>query len=102
MPGEEIIYRGPNVNYAGDYYDLFLTNKRLILYKESGLIFKRTHLVSEKLKDIQNIMYRESGLIAKKGIVEIQIGARKIQLTGKANTMKALYQSLMEFWSKEL
>jgi len=105
LPGEEIRFQSPTeVEYGGEKYTLYLTNKRLILYKQKGLgpitlgPFKRDLIVTEKIKDIEALRYKEEGIIAKKGIIEINTKTRKFFISGKASQMKALYQALQEYF----
>jgi len=103
LPGEEIRFQSPGeIEYGNCRYTLYLTNKRLILYKQSGFfIFKKDHIVTEKLSDIESLRYREEGFLLKKGVIEVVTKTRKIFLRGDAHSMKALFQSLQELIGKE-
>ena len=98
LPEEEIRFQSPSeVEYGDARYILYLTNKRLILYKQSGFgPFKKDNIVTEKLDEIQTLRYKEQGLISKKGVIEVITKTRRFFLKGSAGSMKALYQSLQE------
>jgi hypothetical protein len=98
MPGESIQYKASNVSMGGGEYDLYVTNKRIILFKERGLVFKKPELISYNMKDIQNIAYREEGLMFKKGILWIELPRARVEISGKADVIRGAYQACMQFW----
>ena len=57
-PGENIRFRSPEpVEYQGDLYDFYITDRRLIWHKRVGLIFKSDKLVTKNIGDIEGIKY---------------------------------------------
>jgi hypothetical protein len=98
MPGESIQYKASNVSMGGGEYDLYVTNKRIILFKEKGLILKKSEVISYNMKDIQNITYREEGLILKKGILWIELPKARVEISGKTDVISGAYQACMQFW----
>jgi len=102
MPNENIRYQSEfDVQFAGKYYTVVLTDIRLILYARKGLFFKSDDVVTEAIRDIQGIKYKEVGMFVK--TAELIISSRsKFVLTGNQASMKALYQRLLPFLSPEL
>jgi len=98
LPNEEIRFQSPGyVEYGEIKYTLYLTNKRLILYRQSGFgPFKKDNIVTEKLEEIQSLKYREEGFINKKGIIEVVTKTRRFFLKGSTGSIKTLYQTLQE------
>jgi hypothetical protein len=98
MPVESIQYKASNVSMGGAEYDLYVTNKRIILFKEKGFVFKKPELISYNMKDIQNIVYREEGLVLKKGILWIELPRGRVEIFGKPDVIRGAYQACMQFW----
>jgi hypothetical protein len=97
-PGEDIRYRcSEPVKHGGDYYWLYVTTDKLILYSRTGLIFKKDNVISHRLEEIQTMKYREEGILSKKGILEIFAKDKKIPLKGNPDSMKALWQELQKY-----
>jgi len=91
-PDETIKYRSPTpVEYQGDYYGFLITSKRLIWYKQSGLIFKKDNFVCELLENVKSISFKEEGIINKRGIVRIVMGDRNLLFSGSLSAMRAIY-----------
>lgn len=89
------------VTYAGMKYYLFLTNYRLILYMRRGLVFKKDDIISERLEDVVKIGFRERGLISRTGIITVDTKTRKIEISGAAESMRALYMHLQELITRK-
>ncbi|RLE87180.1 MAG: hypothetical protein DRJ67_05405 [Thermoprotei archaeon] len=98
MPGEEIQYKASNVEIGGSTYDLYVTNKRVVLFKARGLIFKRADLLAYRMSDIQNVTYREEGLVFKKGVLGIELAKARVEVKGKPDAIRGAYQVIMQFW----
>lgn len=97
MPGEEIRFSSSTkVKYGQKDYQVFITDKRLIMYARRGTIFKNDDVVSVQLAELHGITYEERGIINKQGVLNVQ-GRTLIQLTGPAKDTKALYQQVMQF-----
>ena len=97
-PKEVIIFHEPfELEFAGDSYDeLALTNRRVIFYKRTGLIFKKDNNSSIPLSNVNNVKFLEKGVIRKKGVLEIDIGKNKpIELAGNTSKIKYIYQKLL-------
>lgn len=97
IPGEEIRFQSSsNLSFGGKYYQILITNKRLLLYARRGLIIKGDDVVSFKMEELQGIKYKEEGLINRKGILEVRCKTL-VQLSGGTAETKALYQQLLQF-----
>ncbi len=101
IPGEKVVWRGPEVMMANNRYSVYITDKRFILYRIKGAIVKKEDFMAAKLKNIQNVRYREEGLISKKGILTVDMEKRKMAITGASSAVKSTYQSLMQFWEDQ-
>jgi hypothetical protein len=104
-PGENVRYRSPTpVEYSGDYYDFYITDRRLMWHKRTGLIFKKDKFSTEVLENVTGIKYSEKGIISKKGIIQINMEDRKLEFSGSLSTIRAVYshmQALMKYGEKK-
>jgi len=97
MPGEETKFHSTGgVRYGVKNYHVILTDRRLLLYAQRGLLVKNDDVISQKLDDLQGVKYSEEGIIDRKGIIRIE-GKTRMDLKGSAREMKALYQQMMQF-----
>jgi hypothetical protein len=97
MPGEQTkFYSTGGVKYGAKNYHVILTDKRLLLYAQRGMLFKNDDIVTQRLDELQGIKYSEEGIIGKKGVIRIE-GKTKMDLEGAAKEMKVLYQQMMQF-----
>jgi hypothetical protein len=60
------------------------------------MVFKSDDVITAKMDELQGIRYSEQGVLDKKGIIHID-GKTRLDLSGSANQMKALYQQMMQF-----
>jgi hypothetical protein len=98
MPGEEIKFRSNRtVRYGGKLYTVVLSDRRILLYAQRGVLFKNDDLVAHKLADLQNVKYSERGILGKRGIIRVQSVKTEMDLEGPAEEIKALYQQIMQF-----
>lgn len=84
------------MRYGVKKYHVILTDRRLLLYAQRGVLFKNDDVVSQKLDELQGIKYSEEGIIDRKGKIRIE-GKTRMDLEGSAKEMKALYQQMMQF-----
>lgn len=97
LPGEDVRFQShKNVKYGDTDYKVIVTNKRIILYAQRGLLLKKDDVVTIKLDELQGMKYKEKGLVGKTGIIEVH-GKTLVYLTGPAGEMKTLYQQLLQF-----
>jgi hypothetical protein len=84
------------VRYGVKKYHVILTDRRLLLYAQRGVLFKNDDVITQRLDELQGIKYSEEGIIDKKGSISIE-GKTRMKLEGSAKEMKALYQQMMQF-----
>lgn len=95
-PREEVRWRCSinNLQVGGQNFDeLIVTDKRLIFYKQTGLVFKKDVIETMGLKTIDGLRFREKGTFMKKGVLEIP-GDIKMFIEGNPSEIKQLYQAL--------
>jgi hypothetical protein len=98
MPGEEIRFQSRRgVRYGNKRYQVILSDRRILLFAERGMLFKNDDVVTQKLDDLQGVKYSEQGIIGKKGIIRVQGFKTEMDLTGPAEEIKTLYQQMMQF-----
>jgi hypothetical protein len=97
IPGEEVKFRSTtHVSFGKKDYQVVVTNKRIILYAQRGMVVKKDDLVMQKLDELHGVKFKESGLVKKTGTIDIE-GKTKMQLSGPTAEVKALYQQIMQF-----
>jgi len=97
VPGEEIKFQSTKgVKYGEKSYHVILTDRRILLYAQRGMMFKNDDVVTQRLDELQAIKYSEEGIIAKRGVIHIE-GRTKMDLHGAATEIKVLYQQMMQF-----
>jgi hypothetical protein len=84
------------VRYGVKKYRVILTDRRILLYAQRGVLFKNDDVVTQKLDELQGIKYSEEGIIDRKGTIRIE-GKSRLNLEGSAKEMKVLYQQMMQF-----
>lgn len=97
LPDEEVRYRRkiPNFKVSGESYgELVVTDKRIIFYKQNGLIFKKDISETIGLSKISRVKFKEKGRINKKGVIEIH-GLMKHVIEGRLNDARYLHQTLV-------
>lgn len=97
MPGEQTRFHSTGgVRFGVKHYHVILTDRRLLLYAQRGVLFKNDEVITQRLEELRGIKYSEEGIISKKGIIRIE-GKTRMDLEGSAKEMKALYQQMMQF-----
>lgn len=97
-PKEVVIFHEPfELEFVGDSYnELALTNRRVIFYKRTGLIFKKDTCSSIGYSQLGNVNYKEKGVIRKKGELILVIkGSKPIIIEGKPSEIKYIYQNIV-------
>jgi hypothetical protein len=93
MPSEEVRFQsGRRVKYGDGQYTVYVTTHRLLLHKETGMIFKRDHAISWRLTDIGHLQYSEKGLLSKTGFLKVQTTGATAIITGHPNELQTAYQ----------
>ena len=101
-PGENIRYRGLGpVVYEGDLYTFFITDRRLIWYKRTGLIFKKENTVAEPIEDVREVVYSETGkmfpngtMMLENGFITLRTRKRSIEFSGSVKIMQSIHTKM--------
>jgi len=97
MPGEQTRFHSTGgVRFGVKHYHVILTDRRLLLYAQRGLLVKNDEVISQRLEELQGIKFSEQGIIDRKGIIRIE-GKTRMDLEGSPKEMKALYMQMMQF-----
>jgi len=97
VPGEEIKFQSARpVHYGDARYHVIMTDRRILLFGRRGMFFQNDEIVTQKLDDLHGVRYSEEGLIDKRGTIHLE-GRTKMDLSGPAPAIKALYQQMMAF-----
>lgn len=97
MPGEEIKFQSTEgVRFGEKRYRVVLTDRRILLYAQRGMLLKTDDVVTQKLDELHGIKYSEQGVLEKRGTIRIE-GRTALDLRGRATEIKALYQQMMMF-----
>lgn len=95
MPGESIRYSSPDVvDYQGSLYTFMITDRRVLWHRQKGLLFKKDNVISENIKDIVDMSYDEKGLVSKKGIVKLTTDRKKMEFSGKKDSIMEIFKEL--------
>lgn len=99
FPQEEIKYQSPQpVQFMGqNHCVIYITNRRVIVHKMRGHIFKKDNVISIALQEITDLVYEEKGL-PKKGVLMIHT-ITKIEgpFKGKPEDMKVLWREMQKY-----
>ena len=82
-----------DIEYANKKYDLFITNKRNLLYRESGFISKSEDVVCEKIERLQGLEYKEKGGLLNLAKISIN-GGIKLDIKGPSNEVRDMFKIL--------
>ncbi len=97
VPGEEVKFQSKGfVRFGDSSYHVILTDRRIVLYARRGVLVKNDEVVTQKLTELQGVKYSEEGLVTRRGIIRIE-GKTRMDLSGSAPEIKALYQQMMRF-----
>lgn len=94
VPEEEIkIVCKRDIEYANKKYDLFITNKRILLYKERGVLNKSEDVICERLERLEGLEYKEKGGLLNLGKISIK-GGIKIDIKGPSQEVRNMFKVL--------
>ncbi len=97
MPGEKILFWSDfQVTYNEAKYKVYITNLRLLLYSESGLVFKKEEIIAENFRQITGLQFTEQGSISKKGIFKFSSNKGEVELSGPVNGMRGLFKAIQK------
>jgi hypothetical protein len=94
LPAENVKFASEeDVEFAEKRYNVYVTDRRLILYARRGLVMRSDDIVSERLEYIHGVKYKEGGFPFRSGTISV-IGTSQLDIRGPAARMKPLFQSL--------
>jgi hypothetical protein len=97
LPGERILFWSDfQITYQEAKYKVYITNLRLLLYNESGLLFKKEEIITETFRHITGLQFSEQGTINKKGIFKFSSNKGEVQLEGPVNGMRGLFKAIQK------
>lgn len=82
------------VSYKEEKYKVFITNIRLLLFKERGIVFRREEIITENWAQITGLQFTEAGGIGRKGTLRFSCSKGEIQLEGPKNGMLGLFKAI--------
>ena len=82
------------VNYSEEKYKVYITNVRLLLFKEKGMLFKREEIITENWAQITGLQFTEAGSIGRKGTLRFSCSKGEIRLEGPRNGMLGLFKAI--------
>jgi len=102
MPVEDYLLREEKVLFWSDFqvtyneekYKVFISNIRLLLFKEKGLVFKREEIITENWAQITGLQFTEAGGIGRKGTLRFSCSKGEIRLEGPRNGMLGLFKAI--------
>jgi len=95
LPEEKIIFWSDfNVNYNEEEYRVYITSHRLVLFKETGVIFKKEEIITENWAQIRGLQYTETGRISKKGLLTFSSSKGESVLEGPRGGMLSLFKAI--------
>ena len=97
LPEEKILFWSDfQVTYQEAKYKIYITNLRLLLYTESGLVFKKEEIITEAFRQITALQFTEQGTIKKRGILKFASNKGEVQLEGPVNGMRGLFKAIQK------
>ena len=101
LPNETVRYQSPNkISYFGDKFYFYITNRRILVYRSKGKVFKKDRVIAEKLEDIKSLSYNEKGLMRKKAHLSVQTESKRMFFEGKIPDVKDIWQELQKYTKK--
>jgi hypothetical protein len=95
LSGEKVLFWSDfQVNYDDEKYKVYITNVRLLLFKEKGIVFKREEIITENWAQITGLQFSEAGGIGRKGTLRFSCSKGEIRLTGPRNGMMGLFKTI--------
>jgi len=102
MPIENYLLGDEKVLFWSDFqvifnevkYKVYITNLRLLLYSEKGLVFKKEDVITEQWRQITGLQFTEQGTITKRGILRFSSNKGEVELEGPANGMRGLFKAV--------
>lgn len=102
LPRETIRYQSPGmIRYLGDKFYFYITNRRILVYRGRGKVFKKDRVIAERLEAIKSLSYNERGLVRKRGFLSVQTESKRMFFEGKIPDVKGIWQELQKYIKKE-
>jgi len=104
MPIENYLLLGEKILFWSDFlvthgdgkYKIYITNLRLLLYNESGLLFKKEEIITEAFQQITGLQFTEQGTLSKRGILKFASNKGEVLLEGPVNGMRGLFKAIQK------
>ena len=97
LPGEKILFWSDfQVTHQEAKYKIYITNLRLLLYNETGLVFKKEEIITESFRQITALQFSEQGAINKRGILKFASNKGEVRLVGPVNGMRGLFKAIQK------
>ena len=91
LPLENIVFRTrTKLVYAQRKYEVLITESRIVLYAERGLVLKTCDVVCERLDALFGVEYSERGTIFKAARMTLQ-GGNSVEIRGPVEEVKPLF-----------
>ena len=95
LVGEKVLFWSDfQVSYNEEKYKVYITNVRLLLFKEKGVLFKREEIITENWAQITGLQFTEAGGIGRKGTLRFSCSKGEIRLEGPRNGMLGLFKAI--------
>ncbi|MBN2335102.1 hypothetical protein JXL21_06040 [Candidatus Bathyarchaeota archaeon] len=102
MPIEDYLLQGEKVLFWSDFmvtyneekYKVYITNLRLLLFKEKGVVFRKEEIITENWAQITGLQFTEVGTINRKGMLRFSCSKGEIQLMGPKNGTLGLFKAI--------
>ena len=102
LPRETIRYQSPGmIRYLGDKFYFYITNRRILVYRGRGKVFKKDRVIAERLEAIKSLSYNERGLVRKRGFLSVETESKRMFFEGKIPDVKGIWQELQKYIKKE-
>ncbi len=89
------------IRYLGDKFYFYITNRRILVYRGRGKVFKKDRVIAERLEAIKSLNYNERGLVRKRGYLSVQTESKRMFFEGKIPDVKGIWQELQKLTEKE-
>ena len=101
-PGETIVFQSGKIESLNDQFFFYITDQRILLYRQRGVFFKKDRVIAERIEDIRTMHYSEEGVLRKKGILHIETFSKKMEpIVGKVLDIKAIWQEMQKYIKRD-
>ncbi|MCW4050780.1 MAG: hypothetical protein NWE89_13700 [Candidatus Bathyarchaeota archaeon] len=83
-----------NVTYRQEKYKVFITNLRLLLFREKGMVFKKEEVITENWPQITGLEFNDVGGFSRKGVLKFSCSKGEIELEGPKNGTLGLFKAI--------